>query len=153
MRSTSYIAYMLVFAVMAPASLLGRKLVDQLAELERNHCIVVMTLCATSRRDKHLMGALLWQLAKTAGLPNRAEAIVERQQDPCDGASYEVELRPTRSNITLWLEKGTRCEKMDISFKDRTEAGVPGKAELRVRSAGTLEFILCCLPRRTVELS
>lgn len=139
--SNSYMALMLTFAAFAPASYASRWLMGRLRGFDHDFCCVSMTICTFSRRERHLMEALRFQLARTRGLDNCAEAVVEQQDNPCGGASWEVELRPLKSVIQMQLRRGDRCELLAVSLDGGGDGGLPRRAELNLRASSSLTLM------------
>lgn len=142
LKGTSYIAYMMLFAIMAPVSYIFKHVCFELRALDQEHCLAVLTICIQNKHQRHLMEGLRWQLAHTPGLENNSEVTIERQENPMGGASLEVELRPIRSIINVKLRKGTRCEQVRIEMDGgESQVGMPGRAALQMRSSGRLQFL------------
>eukprot|EP00928_Gymnodinium_smaydae_P038230 TRINITY_DN26411_c0_g1_i2.p1 TRINITY_DN26411_c0_g1~~TRINITY_DN26411_c0_g1_i2.p1 ORF type:complete len:590 (-),score=131.79 TRINITY_DN26411_c0_g1_i2:262-2031(-) len=140
-RSTSYITYMLLFALLAPASYYFRFLIEKLRALERQHCIALISICVHSKYERHLMEGLRWQLARTRGLENGGEAVVERQENAHGTASLEVQIRPICRVLHLTLQRAGRCERLRIQLNSGENGGLPGSAQLQIRASGKLRFL------------
>jgi hypothetical protein len=133
--------YFLMFAISAPAGYAGRFLTEKLKEIDRDFCCTLLTICTHSRRERHLMEAIRWQLGRSKDLANCSEAVVERQENAFGGASWEVELQPLRNVVSLGLQRGGRKERVCLVMERGDEGGLPRRAELCIRSVSHLSFL------------
>lgn len=150
---SSYMVYMLMFAIVAPICYCLKFNFQQVIKLDREHCITVMSVCIQNQYQRHLMEGLRWKLAQTPGLENYSEATVEGVEDPSGSTSLEVELRPSRDIVNLRLQRGTRSEPLtlELSGGEAASGGMPSRAILQIRSTDRLQFLSAAFRGHTAK--
>ena len=65
---SSYMTYMLMFALVAPICYCLKYNFQQILRLDRENCLTVLSICIQNQYQQHLMEGLRWKLSHTQGL-------------------------------------------------------------------------------------